>query len=85
MDEKSNSHRKGCLQGILVALGGEEGYELDEGILVDKEVLRRRYLDDVEKCIKIGARDRDIDIRKIAKKAWFIYRREFGERVQRYS
>jgi hypothetical protein len=83
MDEKSVSHRKGCLLGILAVLGGEEGFEQEEGILVDKEVVRRRYLDDIETCIKIGARDRDIDIRKTAKKAWFIYRREFGERVQR--
>ena len=83
MDEKANSHRKGCMQGLLCALGAEEGFELESGTLVDKEVLRRRYLDDVEKCIKIAARDRDIEVRKLAKKAWGVYRREFEERVPR--
>lgn len=84
MDEKSVSHRKGCLIGILAALGEEDGFEpVSQGLMVDKELVQKRYLDDLEKCIKIGATDRDIEIRKIAKRAWIIYRREFSFRIQR--
>lgn len=83
MDEKSVSHRKGCLLGILAVLGEEEGFEPILGLAVDKDVVQRRYMDDLERCIKLGATDRDIEIRKIAKRAWLIYRREFSERIQR--
>lgn len=100
MDEKAPTHRRGCIQGILCALGGGGNSILSMGgvaanssfgehrrssglggVLVDKAVLAKRYLDDVEKSIRIGATDRDTEIRKIAKATWEIYRAEFPERV----
>lgn len=90
MLEKSATHRKGCIAGILHALGGPDpltpisSASTYEGLLVDKEIVRKRYLEDVETCIRIGARDKDIEVRQIAKRCWEIYRSEFSERVARY-
>ena len=79
MEEKAPSHRRGCIQAILCALGGDEA-EFNS-IVVDKEVVTKRYLDDLEKIIKIGATDKDIEVRKLVKRAWEIFRREWSERV----
>lgn len=86
MLEKSPSHRKGCMSGLLCALGGPDPLSpvskiKYEGMTVDRDIVHKKYLDDVETCIRIGARDKDIEIRKIAKKCWEIYRSEFSERV----
>lgn len=89
MLEKSATHRKGCIAGVLYALGGPDPLAstrdaaASEGMLVDKEIVRRRYIEDVETCIRIGARDKDIEVRQIAKKCWEIYRTEYSERVAR--
>lgn len=80
MEEKALSHRRGCVEGMLCALGGSEP-DQQGGVVVDREVLERRYLDDVEKIIKVGATDKDTEVRKIAKRIWEIYRVEFGTRV----
>lgn len=88
MLEKSPSHRKGCMLGLLCALGGSDplfptGSGRFESITVDKDIVQKKYTEDVETCIRIGARDRDIEVRKIAKKCWEIYRVEFSSRVAR--
>ena len=82
MSEKALSHRKGCIQAVLCALGGEEPHYV--GVLVDREVVGRKYLDDLEKVIRIGATDKDIEVRKMAKKVWDIYRSEWSIRVASY-
>lgn len=90
MLEKSPTHRKGCMAGLLYAMGGPDPLSplnstshSYEGMLVDRDTVRKKYLDDVETCIRTGARDKDIEVRKVAKKCWEIYRAEFSERVAR--
>jgi hypothetical protein len=76
------------MAGLLYAMGGPDPLTVTksssyEDMLVDKDIVRRRYLEDVETCMRIGTRDKDIEVRKIAKKCWEIYRSEFSERVAR--
>jgi hypothetical protein len=80
MDEKAASHRRGCITALLCLLGGEE--PAFNGILVDKELVTRKYTEDVERMIKIGATDKDIEVRKLAKTCWQIYRSEFISRIE---
>ena len=79
MDEKSVSYRKGCIQCVLCSMGGDEADSLE--LLVDREVVERRYLPDVEKCIRIGSRDKDLEIRAMAKRCWVIYGHNFPHLV----
>lgn len=80
MDEKCLSYRKGCIEGVLTAMGGDDAENI--GLSVDKAVVERKYLDDLEKCMRLGARDKDTDIRRMARRIWDIYRVEFPGRVQ---
>lgn len=87
MTEKNTTHRRGCIQGLLCALGGD-GTTGDDApgasLLVDKEVVQRKYLEDVEKCIRIGAADKDTEVRRAAKRCWDIYRATWPQRASEW-
>jgi hypothetical protein len=74
---KSASYRIGASELILTMLGGGAGGE----VVVEKEFVEQKWLDELEWCIRTGATDKEVKVRAVIKSIWDTYSREWPERV----
>lgn len=77
---KSSSFRIGASELLLVILGSTSGADL----VVDKDSVGEKWLDEVEWIIRIAATDREVKVRAVIKSVWDIYRIQWPERVSSY-
>lgn len=73
---KSASYRIGVSELILIMLGGGGGE-----LVIEKELLEHKWLDELEWCIRTGATDKEVKVRAITKSVWDVYIREWPERI----
>lgn len=74
---KSSSYRIGASEIVLAMLGGAGR----EGMAVDKEGLEKRFIDELEWIVRVGATDKEVKVRALVKSIWEAYQREWPDRV----
>lgn len=79
---KSSSFRIGASELILTILGGGVGGSGET--VVEKEGIEKKWLEELEWCIRTGATDKEVKVRAVIKSVWDVYSREWPERVAMY-
>ena len=75
---KSASFRIAASEIILDCLGA------GKGVVLEREALDRKYVEEIEWVVRIAATDKEVKVRALVKVIWELYQQEWPERVSKF-